>query len=75
MNTSYPKKHKFIACKIEETIPYTSKRSRVKAASILVHKYKHTQTLSLSNRKSKLGYLSTKISNTNPLLDHNSSFR
>ena len=38
MNTSYLKKDKFIACKIEETIPYISKRSKVKAASTLAYK-------------------------------------
>ena len=47
----------------------------MKAASTLVYKYKYTQTLLLSNGKAKLRYLSKKISNTNSLLDHNSSFR
>ena len=75
MNTSYPKKYKCIAYEIEGTVPYTSKRSRVKTVSTLVHKYKYTQTLLLYNGKSKLRYPTKKIDNTNPLLDHNSSFR
>ena len=74
MNNIYPKKQKFIAHKIGATVSYTSKRSRVRAATILASKYKHIQTTSLGSRESKLGYLSTKISNTNLLLDYSSSF-
>ena len=51
------------------------KRARVSTAKSLASKYKCKQTSSLSSKESKLGSLSTKISNTNFLLEHSSSFR
>ena len=75
MNTSYPKKHKCIVRETGGTVSCISKRSRMKAASTIACIYKHTQTLLLYNRKSKLKYPSTNIGITNSHLDYNSSFR
>ena len=74
MDNTYSKKQMIIAHKIDATVPNTSKRSRVRVATTLASKYKHMQTSLLGSRESKLGYLSTNISNTNSLLDHTSSF-
>ena len=74
MDNTYSKKQMIIAHKIDATVPNTSKRSRVRVATTLASKYKHMQTSLLGSRESKLGYLSTKISNTNSLLDYSSTF-
>ena len=75
ISNTFLKKYKNITHKIDAIAPNNSKRSRVSIAKTRASKYKHKQTPLLSSKESKLKPLSTKISNTNSLLEYSLGFR